>query len=67
MKKYAVFAFHAYHPGGGWEDFIVAKESLVEARKAADYATSDEHRKVHGWAYDNSQVVDLEALREVAR
>jgi hypothetical protein len=31
MKRYAVFTFENYYPGGGWNDFQGAYDSVEEA------------------------------------
>jgi hypothetical protein len=35
MKRFLVFAYDAYYPGGGWTDFQSDHDTLEEARAAA--------------------------------
>lgn len=34
LRRYALFAFEQYYPGGGWEDFKGSFDTLDEAREA---------------------------------
>lgn len=52
MKRYAVFAYPQYYPGGGWDDLFGLYESKGKARAGA--------MRVKGMDRDNIQLVDLE-------
>lgn len=52
MKRYLVFAFNQYHPGGGWNDFKGMFDEQAGAWRRAE-------EEVLG-AYDFSQVVDTQ-------
>jgi hypothetical protein len=56
MKRYLVFSSACYYPGGGWEDFVGAYDTADEAFKVARDREDD---------YSWSQVVDLEAMKEI--
>ena len=47
VKKYLVFMFDDYYPGGGWNDFVNSFDSIEEGKKVI----WDEKQ-------DNSQIVD---------
>jgi hypothetical protein len=57
MKRYLVFAYPAYYPGGGWSDF---QRSFDLARDAIDYADSILHDNDGG-----VEVIDLETGEDV--
>lgn len=33
MKRYLLFCFDSYYPGGGWNDFVDSFDSVYEANK----------------------------------
>lgn len=33
IKRYLVFDYSDYYPGGGWDDFVDSFDTLEEARK----------------------------------
>lgn len=39
LKRYLVFDYGDYYPGGGWNDFVGSFDSLEEAR-------ASEHREI---------------------
>ena len=45
MKRYLVFAYPVYYPGGGWSDFIADFDSIEDAFVCAD-KSSDENKEV---------------------
>jgi len=49
MKRYALFAYNRYYPGGGWFDFVNTFDSIEEA---VTFATSPRTR-------DYIQIIDL--------
>ena len=36
MKRYLVFAYPVYYPGGGWSDFIADFDSIEDAFTCAE-------------------------------
>lgn len=36
VKRYMVFAYPAYYPGGGWSDFVCSFDNENDAIKCAD-------------------------------
>lgn len=50
MKRYLVFKFYDYYPGGGWNDFKGSFDSLEEAIQEAKVDRKD---------YDYCQIVDI--------
>jgi hypothetical protein len=54
MKRFFVFAYPAYYPGGGWCDF---KKSFDDEQEAIAYAD-----KI---ASDNIEVIDLETEEDI--
>ena len=55
MKRYAVFAFDTYYPGGGWSDFVTSHDSVAAATAAAT-ASGRDH-----W-----EIIDLQSGETVA-
>lgn len=41
MKRFLLFAYDAYYPGGGWADFKGDFDSLEDAEAAAKTCTED--------------------------
>jgi hypothetical protein len=57
MKRYLVFAYGAYYPGGGWSDF---RKSFDDKESAIEYADSICKN------YDGGvEVVDLETEEDI--
>lgn len=54
MKRFLIFSYDQYYPGGGWGDFKGAADTIEEARTVA--ATLKD---------DFIEIVDLETLKEV--
>jgi hypothetical protein len=54
MRRYALFVFDDYYPGGGWHDFVGTFDSVEAAKAHPDYGK-----------YDNSQIIDLLTEKEV--
>ncbi|GJL93068.1 hypothetical protein [Hyphococcus sp.] len=54
MKRYALFAYDAFYPAGGWGDFVNAFDTAEEAFKAAT-KTKREY----------SEVIDLHTGEEI--
>ena len=57
MKRYLVFAYEAYYPGGGWSDF---KKSFVDKNLAIQYADDIESKYSGG-----VEVIDLEIETDI--
>lgn len=57
MKRYLVFAYGAYYPGGGWSDYNKGFGFLQEA---IDYADS-----IQAKYSDGVEVIDLETEQDV--
>lgn len=55
-KRYLVFLFPAYYPGGGWSDLA---ESFDTEAEAVAYANASR--------YENREVVDIETGEDVYR
>lgn len=45
MKRYLMFAYSWYYPGGGWSDFVADFDDLAEAVAECEKRTED-HREV---------------------
>lgn len=56
MKRYLVFAFDYYYPGGGWNDFVSAHDTVEEAQKAGKDKNLDCY-----------QIVDIETGEQIER
>jgi hypothetical protein len=56
MKRFLVFAFDTYYPGGGWTDFEASFDTLEEARAHAKTLIDPKLPAPVG----NAHVVDLE-------
>lgn len=56
MKKYILFSFNEYYPGGGWRDCLGLFDTVMEA---VEYEQAMESR------WDVVQVVDLETWEVV--
>ncbi len=54
MKRYLLFAFNEYYPGGGWNDFQGSFGTLEEVRAALPKASAE---------YDDVQIVDVQSLQ----
>lgn len=54
VKRYAVFCYAAYYPGGGWTDFVNSFDVLEEAINCADA-----HK------YENKEVINLETGEDI--
>lgn len=57
-KPYLLFAYHAYYPCGGWDDF---EESFATLKEARSYG-----KRCLSRGYDYHHVVDVRTLKEVA-
>lgn len=52
MHRYMVFAWDAYYPRGGMEDFVNSYSDLEHARKTLTEAlTEDEERSAKDWGH----------------
>jgi hypothetical protein len=58
QKRFLVFAYQAYYPGGGWCDFKSAHDTIEEAH-AGVKELAEKSR------YDFVEIVDLERLEIV--
>jgi len=54
MKRYLVFAYPVYYPGGGWSDFIGDFDSIEDALAHADKSS-----------YENREVIDTQTKDDV--
>lgn len=59
MKRYLVFAYDNYYPGGGWYDFKGAYDTFESAKLEAD-ARVLPNEGDDFWQHDCSEVVDLQ-------
>lgn len=41
MKRYLIFAYDSYYPGGGWNDYVGSEDTLVAVGKALARNTQD--------------------------
>ena len=57
MKKYFIFAYYAYYPGGGMSDFAGAHDTIEEAISDAE--------KIAGGDWDYVEVWDMEDVEKV--
>jgi len=66
MKRYVLFGFADYYPGGGWADFVAASDDI---EKLKDRAKKGEEYEVGGIVKygkcENYEIVDLNKLKEV--
>lgn len=62
MKRYLAFKGDTYYPGGGWDDFFGAFDSVVEARKAIKATQLTKTQGEYEWWH----VVDTETMKEVS-
>jgi len=62
MSQYLLFAGMNYYPGGGWNDFKGAFETIEEA--VAEVTQRQEQNNTEGW--DWYHVVDTTTGQEVA-
>jgi hypothetical protein len=54
LKRYLVFTYSAYYPGGGWTDFLGSYATALEALEAANKSK-----------YENKEVIDSETLEDI--
>ena len=65
LKRYAVFAYDDYYPGGGWSDFEEAFDTVEAARASitgprAPWRSPDKKRY-----FDNYEIIDLQTGERV--
>jgi hypothetical protein len=46
LKKYLVFAYDNYYPGGGWNDLLFSYDNFDEAKEALKVNLLDNHEIV---------------------
>jgi hypothetical protein len=61
-RRYCIFAGPDYYPSGGWHDFRLSRDTLEEAKKAAEELSSGD-----GFTLDWWQIFDLQERRVVAQ
>lgn len=57
IKRFLVFAYDGYYPGGGWGDFQEAFDTLKEAMTFCKSTAVS--------SYDGYEIVDLHALQVI--
>jgi hypothetical protein len=57
MKRYLMFAYPAYYPGGGWCDFQKSFDNLQEAFDFADSFTGESSGGI--------EIIDLETEADI--
>lgn len=57
MKRYLVFIYPSYYPGGGWSDFV---GSFVSSQEAFDFADAYKGENSGG-----TEVIDLESEEDI--
>ncbi len=66
MKRYLLFGFYSYYPGGGWEDFIVTSDDIEELKSRAKKGEEYEVDGVIKYSKsENYEIVDLKKLEIV--
>ena len=63
VKRFVLFAYETYYPGGGWGDFVRSFDTEAEAR---EYLANDP-RDAQGFkvSTDNRDLIDLDSGEEV--
>ncbi len=56
IKRYLLFTYDTYYPGGGWSDCAGSFDTLDEIR---------EHLKNQDYKCDHEEVIDLETGKEI--
>lgn len=60
MKRFALFEFDTYYPGGGWCDYVDSFETVEEAVAYYKLPRPRDGRKTWDSTSDHFQIVDLE-------
>ena len=53
MKRYLVFTYPGYYPGGGWSDFIDDFDSIEDAFVCADKSSHENKEVIDTQTKDN--------------
>lgn len=67
MKRFLVFAYDSYYPGGGWGDFQKSFDTLEAAKAFAETLKRPKSRSAPRCEqqWDFADVVDLETEQEL--
>lgn len=60
LKRYALFGYDAYYPGGGWSDFIDSFDTFVSVKKARENG-----RDKYPYNRDYYELIDLYNGQEI--
>lgn len=63
VKRYVVFGYDDYYPGGGWGDLQGSFDTLEEAKKLLELDKPVGERRLH---FDNWRIIDLQTGEDVA-
>lgn len=63
MKRYLLFGYDQYYPGGGWSDFIKASDDLEELKKGAEVGLN--RNQTEGYRHEYYDIVDLNKMETV--
>jgi hypothetical protein len=56
MKRYLLFTYDSYYPGGGWTDFAGSFDTIEEARAASPEAENRDIIDTTTWACSEEEL-----------
>lgn len=58
LKRYILFGYHDYYPGGMRHDIITQSDEVINVNKFIKNLDADDHRYYNITSYDNYEILD---------